>query len=109
MLIHGSDGADNYVYNRRGEPSHATTSPPTPIRCEILRDYRCHFFPLITVVMACLMTVPARSVSFFDSALVTQTFSAGWARHSCSKSRGATPRAVGMALRRVMRTPLARD
>lgn len=69
---------------------------------------RCHFLPFITVVIACRMIMPAFSVSFFDSPLVIHTFSAGRACHSFSKSLGDTPSATGIALRRVMRTPLLR-
>lgn len=39
--------------------------------------YLCHFLLFITVVMACLMTIPAFSVSFFVRPAVTHTFRAG--------------------------------
>lgn len=72
-------------------------------------DYAlCHFLLRMTAVTACLIVVPARSISLFDNALVTHTFSAGRGCHSFSNSRGETPRALGIAFRRVMRTPLAR-
>lgn len=69
---------------------------------------RCHLRLFMTVVMACRMVMPAFSVSFFDSPLVTHTFSAGGGCHSFDSSRGLAPRAMGMAFSRVMSTPLRR-
>lgn len=65
-----------------------------------------YFLLLIIFVIACLMIVPAFSVSFFVSPLVTQTFKQGWGCHPAS--RGLTPRPRGKALRRVTKTPFAR-
>ena len=70
--------------------------------------YRCHFLLFITVVIACLTTTPALSISRFDNPLVTQTFRAGCGRHSFMRSLGVAPIARGMAFRRVMRTPFVR-
>lgn len=70
--------------------------------------HRCHFLLFMTVVMACLTTTPALSISLFERPLVTHTFRAGCGRHSFRRSLGVAPIARGMAFRRVMRTPFAR-
>ena len=70
--------------------------------------HRCHFLLFMTVVMACLTTTPALSISLFERPLVTHTFRAGCGRHSFKRSFGVAPIARGIALRRVMRTPFAR-
>lgn len=67
---------------------------------------RTHFRLFITAVTACLITIPAFSVSFFVSPVVTHTFKAGCAAQSTS--RGVAPRALGIDLRRVIRTPFAK-
>lgn len=64
-----------------------------------------HLFFVMTLVMACLMTTPAFSISLRDRPAVTQTLSAGCGCHRLSFS---PPTATGMALRRVTRTPLER-
>ena len=65
------------------------------------------YFRLLTIlVMACLMMVPAFSVSFFVRPLVTHTLSAGVGCQPAS--RGFSPRPRGKDLSRVMRTPFAR-
>lgn len=46
-----------------------------------LRNPPTHFLFATTFVMACLITVPAFSISFFVNPTVTQTFSAGCACH----------------------------
>jgi len=86
-------------YNAQYSSIHTHIVPALPA---------CHFLPFNTVVIACLTTVPARSISFRDKPFVTQTLMPGAAYHSLAKSRGDMPSAAGMALRRVTRTPLAR-
>lgn len=46
---------------------------PLPTREDFCFDY---FLRVIILVMACLMTTPAFSVSFFDRPVVTQTLTA---------------------------------
>jgi hypothetical protein len=66
----------------------------------------CYFLLETIFVIACLIVVPAFSVSFFVNPLVIHTFSDG---SGCQPaSRGLTPRPRGKALRRVMSTPFAR-
>ena len=65
-----------------------------------------HFLRVMILVMACLMTMPAFSVSFFVKPDVTQTFKAGVGCHVCS--RGFAPFAPGKALSLVTRTLFAR-
>lgn len=60
-----------------------------------------------TFVMACRITVPAFSISFLDSPVVTQTLSAGCSFHPTSFPVLLT--ATGMLFSRVIKTPLAAD
>merc|ERR1712072_1634697 len=69
----------------------------------------CHFFPFITLVIACRIIVPAFSVSFLFRPVVTHTLIPGAGDHSLTRSFSATPKAGGMALSRVISTPFARD
>lgn len=63
-------------------------------------------FLVRTLVIAWRMMMPAFSISFFESPVVTHTLRAGCNFQPCSLAVecGAT----GMLFRRVMRTPLAR-
>ena len=63
-----------------------------------------HFLCFITLVIACRIVMPARSISFLLSPVVTHTFSAGCGSQTVSLAEPAR----GMLLRRVMSTPLAR-
>ena len=63
-------------------------------------------FLVMTFVIACLIVMPAFSISFFERPVVMHTLSAGWNFHPSSLPLLLGP--VGMPLRRVMRTPLAR-
>jgi hypothetical protein len=86
---------------RSQKPRHAT--------CYTLNTSQrhAHYFLRETIfVIACLIVVPAFSVSFFVNPLVTHTFSAGCGCQPAS--RGFMPRPRGKALRRVISTPLAR-
>ena len=69
-------------------------------------SFMIYFRRLTILVMACLIIVPAFSVSFFVRPLVTHTFSAGVGCQPAS--RGFSPRPSGKDLSRVMRTPFAR-
>ena len=76
-------------------------------------DYLCtcrcesrHFFRVMILVIACLIVIPALSVSFFDRPDVTHTLSAGVACQPISL--GAAPRAGGMLLRRVTSMPFVK-
>lgn len=73
-----------------------------------LTEYIIHLYLLLVIILviACLISVPAFSISFFDKPVVTHTFSAGCGCH-CS-SLGLIPSSRGMALRRVTRIPRAR-
>jgi hypothetical protein len=62
-----------------------------------------HFCLFMTVVIACLMLVPALPMSFCNRAEVAQTLIAGTGDHSFSESRGDSPSMNGRVLRRVMR------
>lgn len=63
------------------------------------------FLLLTTLVIACLITIPALSVSFLDNPVVMHTFSAGCGSHP--RSLGVAWIARGMLFNRVMRTPFA--
>lgn len=65
-----------------------------------------YFRRLTILVMACRIIVPAFSVSFFVSPLVTQTLSEGLGCHPASL--GLIPRPIGKDWSLVMRTPFAR-
>ena len=65
---------------------------------------RRYFRALTTLVIACRIVIPARSISFRDRPVVTHTFSAGWGSQSASLALLAR----GMLLRRVMRMPFVR-
>ena len=76
---------------------------PSTMREDLCFDY---FLRVIILVMACLMTTPAFSVSFFDRPVVTQTLTADW---GCQpSSRGVPPNGGGILFSRVIKTPLAR-
>lgn len=67
---------------------------------------RLHYFlRVMTLVIACLITTPAFSVSRFDKPAVTHTLRAGCGCHGWSL--GPAPSGAGMLLRRVISTPFA--
>lgn len=71
-------------------------------------------FFVMTLVMACRIVTPARSISFRDRPDVTHTLSAGWGRHAGAAPAAARPGApsvlsIGDVLSRVIRTPFASD
>ena len=76
--------------------------PITPV----LESQNTYFRRLTIFVIACLMIVPAFSVSFFVKPLVTHTLSAGVGCHPAS--RGLRPKPRGKDLSRVMSTLFAR-
>ena len=55
--------------------------------------------------MACLMMMPALSISFLESPDVMQTFNAGWSSHPTSFAEAWMPRGILFSL--VIITPLA--
>ena len=79
---------DKAVMSRPGICTLCHTHFPSCARTAIAIHYQkkarvafyallCHFLPFITLVIACLITLPAASVSFLDNPVVTHTFSAG--------------------------------
>jgi hypothetical protein len=84
------------IYTRNSKHAHPNAAHMLPS------------FPILDTIFvtACLTIVPAFSVSFFVSPLVTHTLSAGWGCHPAS--RGLMPRPRGKALRRVIKTLFAR-
>ena len=60
---------------------------------------------LTILVTACLIVIPALSISFFESPEVTQTFSPGWSSHPISLLVALIAR--GILLSRVINTPFA--
>lgn len=84
-------------------------SPVTPghSRCrDDCNRERFYFLRVMTLVIACLMTTPAFSISFLVRPFVTQTLIAGCGCHPCDV--GVTPSACGIAFRRVTRTSFRR-
>lgn len=59
-----------------------------------------------TLVIACLIVIPAFSISLFDKPEVMHTFNAGWSSHPISLAVALIDR--GMLLSRVTSTPLTR-
>jgi hypothetical protein len=69
-------------------------------------DWVSHFLLETTLVIACRITTPAFSISFFDNPIVTQTLSAGCGCHPWSRALASED--AGNRFSLVMRTPLAR-
>lgn len=75
------------------------------IRADTTRPKSRHFLLLTTLVIACRITIPARSTSFLDKPVVMHTLSAGCTSHPASLEVPLTAR--GMLLTRAISTPFA--
>ena len=102
------EGAHQTLYTRSPlyiSALEVAVSNTLPIKLTVAHDLLL-VLRVMTFVMACLIVVPAFSMSFFDSAEVTHTLRAG---------TGAQPPSLafiafssGRTFSRVIRTPLAR-
>jgi len=86
--------------------AHIIYSPSSSTQLTPGIDNLLPVFLVRTLVIACLIVIPAFSISFFVRPVVMQTFSAGWSFQS--ESLPLLPGPTGMLFKRVIRTLFTR-